>query len=430
MTPQALFTLDLDRCTGCSACAVACSIENDLAEGRSWRRVHTYNASRHPAAPTYHLSLACNHCLDPACMRGCPAAAYSKDPHTGVVGLNQERCIGCGYCAWVCPYDAPQLNRETGVMEKCTFCAPRLAEGLDPACVQACPVDALGFVPRGEPVPQVVAGFPDTGLGPAIAFTRRRGPAPPTPLAAGCDGARFDAGRLRSEWPLLFFSLILTGMVAWFWSALAAGSGVHGPGFALAGLAAMAVSTLHLGRPTRAWRALSNLRTSWVSREILFFSAFWISASAVAFLPLPAAARWIAAALGLIALVCVDMVYRVPGQRFAAVPHSAMTSLTALFLLGLALPLPWLALVAGAAKLALFPWRAAASGEVPYTLTFVRVGLGLAWPVSVWLAAPAPALPLLLAGPLVAEIVDRVRFYAELSFMSPARQIALDSAQY
>ncbi|MCK5379202.1 MAG: 4Fe-4S ferredoxin, partial [Acidobacteria bacterium] len=82
------FTLDLNRCTGCRACELACSTENDLGFGRSWRRIETFNAERDPRAPHHHLSIACNHCENAPCVAACPARAIVRDGSTGVVTLN------------------------------------------------------------------------------------------------------------------------------------------------------------------------------------------------------------------------------------------------------------------------------------------------------------------------------------------------------
>jgi Fe-S-cluster-containing dehydrogenase component len=119
-TGHGLFVLDLDRCTGCEACVVACNTENSVSDELSWRRIHTYNSQRLATSPVFHFTLACNHCLEPACMHNCPANAYTKDPSTGAVLIDQELCMGCRYCSWVCPYEAPQFNADSGVMEKCT----------------------------------------------------------------------------------------------------------------------------------------------------------------------------------------------------------------------------------------------------------------------------------------------------------------------
>ncbi|HET6278101.1 MAG TPA: 4Fe-4S dicluster domain-containing protein, partial [Candidatus Polarisedimenticolia bacterium] len=184
------FLFDLNRCTGCQACAIACTIENGLPFGSSWRRIDTYNEARHPAAPAWHLSLACNHCADAPCMSSCPALAIRRDSATGAVLIEQDSCIGCGYCVWACPYDAPRFDAADGVMRKCTFCNHRLQEGLDPACVSHCPTGALGFGaldgvgaagadgasgrdPASGSDGRVaeVPGCPELGIGPAIRFT-------------------------------------------------------------------------------------------------------------------------------------------------------------------------------------------------------------------------------------------------------------------
>ena len=119
---QRSFVLDINTCTGCHACQVACQIENQLQPGTSWRWVDTFNEPRYPGVPVFHLSLACNHCVNAPCMTHCPTLAYSKDPRTGAVILDEAKCIGCKYCTWACPYDAPRFEPAWGVVVKSTFC--------------------------------------------------------------------------------------------------------------------------------------------------------------------------------------------------------------------------------------------------------------------------------------------------------------------
>ncbi len=170
------FVLALDRCTGCGACVLACRLENDPGEGVTWRRVETLNPGRFEGGPTYHLSLACHHCSDPACLRACPAGAYSRR-EDGVVVLDTGRCLGCRYCGMACPFGAPSWDAEAGVMTKCTLCSHRLDEGLEPACVEACPTEALSFDPDFRTAPDryteagELPGFVDpAGCGPRIRF--------------------------------------------------------------------------------------------------------------------------------------------------------------------------------------------------------------------------------------------------------------------
>ncbi len=136
------FLLDLGRCVGCGACVLACRLENDLPQGVSWRRVLSLNQRRTPGGPAYYFSVACHHCEKPACLVACPAAAYEKR-EDGVVLLDQDQCIGCRYCEMACPFGAPSYDARVGVMSKCHLCAHRLDEGGEPACVVACPTEAL-----------------------------------------------------------------------------------------------------------------------------------------------------------------------------------------------------------------------------------------------------------------------------------------------
>ena len=137
------FKLDLGRCVGCGACVLGCRIENQLPTGVSWRRVLQVNRPRIGGGPTYHLSVACHHCENPPCVRGCPSGALEKRPD-GLVLLESDRCIGCRYCEMACPFMALSYDTRAGVMTKCHLCHHRLAQGLAPACVEACPTGALG----------------------------------------------------------------------------------------------------------------------------------------------------------------------------------------------------------------------------------------------------------------------------------------------
>ena len=427
---QALFILDLDRCTGCSACVVACTNENPVAENLSWRRIHTFNPQRLPAAPVFHLSLACNHCLDPACLAGCPANAYTKDPHTGAVLIDEGRCMGCRYCSWVCPYEAPQFNTATGIMEKCTFCDHRQADGLAPACVVACPTNALRFEPDGEPSTVEHAGFPETGLGPAVRIVGDRRRSAPEMTAAPVQTTVLRQpettgwGGLRDEWSLWLFTTVATFLVAWFTAATALGQTVVLPIFAAAGILAMIISALHLGKITRVWRGIFNFRRSWVSREVAFFTAFFGAACALTLVggKLPSVAAWTAAILGFAALFSMDMVYRVPGQPAATVPHSAMATLTAAYYLGLLIDAPMLFWPTAALKLALYLARGDHPTPGDRLAAAVRIGIGLVLPVVILATGTAPPGVALISA-VLGELVDRAEFYATLRFLTPSHQL-------
>ena len=139
------FLLDLHRCVGCGACVLACRIENHRVHTATWRRVLPLNLRRRPSGPTYFLSVACHHCEEPACLKGCPSGAYEKRTD-GVVIHHEERCIGCRYCEMTCPFGAPQYDEAKGVMSTCHLCADRIDASRLPACVAACPTEALSYV--------------------------------------------------------------------------------------------------------------------------------------------------------------------------------------------------------------------------------------------------------------------------------------------
>ncbi len=177
-TPRSGFLLDLGRCVGCSACVLACRLENGWSSENPWRRVLPLNLRRRPGGPTYFLSVACHHCENPACLAACPSRAYEKRAD-GIVVHHEERCIGCRYCEMACPFGAPRYDAAKGVMTKCHFCHHRIDAGDQPACVAACPTEALRACHGADPrigSPQLIPGFADpAGCSPNIRFVEPRG---------------------------------------------------------------------------------------------------------------------------------------------------------------------------------------------------------------------------------------------------------------
>lgn len=153
MSEQLGFYVNLAKCTGCKACQIACKDKNDLPMGVVWRRVAEYTGGEwvkdgNQYVPnnvfTYYVSAACMHCEDALCMNVCPAAAIERRDD-GIVLIDADKCIGCRYCEWACPYGAPQFDASVGIMTKCDFCQDELAQGGTPYCVGACVMRALDF---------------------------------------------------------------------------------------------------------------------------------------------------------------------------------------------------------------------------------------------------------------------------------------------
>ena len=156
---QYAFYFDSSRCTGCRTCEMACKDYNDTTTEFNYRKVYDYEGGEWTtnedgsctcSAFVYHVSLGCQHCDDPACTHVCPTGAMHKDPETGLVSVDADKCIGCGYCHMACPYNVPEVDRSQGHSVKCDGCADRVAAGKNPMCVDACPLRALDFGPVEE----------------------------------------------------------------------------------------------------------------------------------------------------------------------------------------------------------------------------------------------------------------------------------------
>ena len=281
---QYRFGFAMDACIGCHSCEVACAEQNDTPIDVAWRRVGELEGGSFPTTRRFNLSMACNHCLEPTCLSGCPTNAYVKLDN-GVVRHDADECIGCQYCIWNCPYEVPVFDQRRKIVSKCDMCLPRLDAGQAPACVGACPTHAI-TVEKVE-----VAAWRDDhtaadapGLPPAditLSTTRVQLPADlPADTAAASDH-RVDPE--DPHWPLIALTLLTQLAVGTVVATVAtqvagrAGNGTLAGGALggfVAGVLALTASLLHLGRPTHAVKALRNIKTSWLSREVALFSAF------------------------------------------------------------------------------------------------------------------------------------------------------------
>lgn len=140
---QIAFFIDATKCINCRTCEIACKDFNDSPVGVRMRKVRVFEGGEFPKIYAYNISMSCNHCEDPVCVRNCPARAYTKRPGDGVVVHNPGRCIGCRYCTWLCPYGAPQYDPGEGRVRKCNLCVEETDRGGSPVCVTSCPMRAI-----------------------------------------------------------------------------------------------------------------------------------------------------------------------------------------------------------------------------------------------------------------------------------------------
>ncbi len=287
---QYAFEVSLDRCTGCKACVSACHSLNGLDDHEAWRDVGTLLGGGHSTQWQQTITSACHHCEDPGCMNGCPVGAYEKDRETGIVRHLDDQCIGCSYCILKCPYDVPKYSKKRGIVRKCDMCHQRLAEGEAPACVQACPAEAIRIVKvtlskAGNLFPSAThhsqSTIPDSSITrPTTRYIGRKIPE----SAAAAD--RENLVPQHAHWPLVLMLVLTQGGVGLLLTARGNLSlTVTGAAIFFAGMGA---SVFHLGQPLKAWRFFLGLRTSWLSREILAFSLFApipVALSVIATLP-------------------------------------------------------------------------------------------------------------------------------------------------
>lgn len=139
------FYFNQEACIGCRTCQIACKDKNDLDVGMLFRHVLSFEVGNYPNTGVYHLSISCNHCLDPACVKVCPTGAMYIDAEDGTVQHNDDVCIGCRSCVMACPYGHPKYNEATRTVHKCDACIQLRAEGEQPSCVASCVMRALEF---------------------------------------------------------------------------------------------------------------------------------------------------------------------------------------------------------------------------------------------------------------------------------------------
>lgn len=190
MNRQYGILFDLNKCTGCNACMVACKQENDLppkfnalpgTEGLSYIRVECVGPEgAYPDLSMYYLPILCMHCVNPPCVEACPTEAIYKRKD-GLVLINKEACNACEACLEACPYDAINMGNDQEVAQKCTMCEHLIERGEKPACVTACNGGAMIFGNLSETESDISQSIkkggegcfvlnPEKGTGPSIYY--------------------------------------------------------------------------------------------------------------------------------------------------------------------------------------------------------------------------------------------------------------------
>ncbi|MFK7777277.1 MAG: dimethyl sulfoxide reductase anchor subunit [Gimesia sp.] len=356
---QYAFEVDLDRCSGCKACVTACHSLNGLDDDETWRDVGLLIGGSNQDPIYQHVTTACHHCLEPACMQACPVNAYEKDPQTGIVKHLDDQCFGCQYCTLACPYEVPKYQSHKGIVRKCDMCSQRLSDGEAPACVQACPHQAISIqivnqerVIADSEIDQFLPGAPDPQHTFPTTSYKSKKPFPRNTLPVDY----YSASPQHAHLPLIVMLVLtqlsvgafLTGStleIVLSTETTAVMTRLYATSALFFGLVALGASTLHLGRPLYAFRGILGLKHSWLSREILAFGAFagaamiyalltWVSATIYPELKSwqPLAGRLVGL-LGVVGIFCSIMIYVFTKREFWSFDSTAVKfSLTAILL--------------------------------------------------------------------------------------------------
>lgn len=426
---QPAFYLDASACSGCKACQAACKDKHNLPVGLLWRRVYEVTGGGWTRAGetwtsdvfAYSLSLSCHHCARPICVEVCPTQAMHKRAD-GIVVVDHDRCMGCQYCSWACPYDAPQYDRARGHMTKCDFCADNLAAGKPPACVAACPMRVLEMR-EGQDASPSVYPLPVASLTQPALIVKPHHAAHRT---GGLGNAEEVSAPRGAEPSLIAFTLLaqLAVGATWFGSVAGPFNGRALAVITILMLIGLLASFVHLGQPRHAWRALTNLRTSWLSREVLSAALFVLSLIGV--LASGGSGIWLASATGLALIISMARVY-----RLRTVPEWNHRTTTASFfattlLLGAVLHGAFIAAGSGLALAAmglialrlLIELREPRAVQLLRAAAFIALLMTLFTPTGWWVAMALVSL---------AEVMARQQFYAKREPRSAWRFAAASS---
>jgi Fe-S-cluster-containing dehydrogenase component/DMSO reductase anchor subunit len=409
------FIFDQNKCVNCQACNVACVLENGWTIHA--RSIFIFNSQALPLLPLINLSLACNHCEIPICLEGCPTASYKRDLTTGAVIIDENKCIGCKYCQWICPYDAPKFDAEKRIMGKCNLCYSGMSEGRLPACTTACPTGALNYGEISATIEEYIPlWFPGRKLNPAIRLIGKINYIPLRIIPEKIFNREIQISAEKEkgiigEWSLIAFSFLTTLSVAILISSFINGifpkKILFLPIIIMAGL----LSLFHLGKKNKAWRALANLKSSPLSNEIVLFIIYSATSFISVIIQVPG---FIIAAsfIGLILLIVIDSVYLYADKRKSLIIHSGQTFLSALlivsFFTGFVLPFIFIAVI----KLAASFYNLSVNKiySFNFVIRFLRIALLIVTGASLVLNISYKD-PVIMSIFLSGELFDRFIYY-------------------
>jgi Fe-S-cluster-containing dehydrogenase component/DMSO reductase anchor subunit len=418
------FIFDSGKCVACSSCSVACAIEN--GSEKRLRSIFTNNPEAIEKVQVLNISLACNHCERSLCLEGCPASAYYRDEVTGAVIIDENKCIGCNYCTWNCPYDAPKYSEKKGVIEKCNLCISLIKSDFLPACVNGCPTGALGFGDIPNKIDLVEnSPLPEKNINPAILVEDiselnnvRIVPETQSHTTIKTNDYFNSFGNLFGNVSLFLFSFLTTLSVSYVITSLYKGVFPSKIISILLLISIVFTSLIHLGKKIRAWRSVSNILHSPLSREIVMFVIYSLLTIAFAVFEIPM--LFVATSVsGIALLIFIDTVYQFSESDRKFFFHTGQTFFSALLIISFLCKGVLPVLVLGFLKmlLTIFQIRAKPKNNIIFSLRFVRLTLlfvavlGL---VSTRVSEMNPLIVIFLAG----ELLDRLIFYIDFDPIS------------
>ncbi len=420
-----IFVFDTNKCVACEACIMACIIENKTDESIKWRNINTYNNLKHPELPLFNFSIACNNCDNPLCLKNCPTKAYSYDKKTGVIIHDEKKCIGCQYCTWVCPYDVPVYSEKYKIVQKCNFCNNKLKKGLPPACTNSCPTGALSFEKNNVEIDyKTINEFPDYELKPSLKLLAINREDEMPEIAKQVYSVsntyltytKYQKIKLKKEWPLAVFTFLFAILSSVLFSKSKIDINPHI--YTSVAIFNILFATIHLGVKQKAYRAILNVRHSWLSREILLYIIYIILS--VTYLYFYQNKYLFNVIFGVIILcsLSIDYVYSVTKSINKLNIHSSSILLTVVFLTALFTQNIIFVIGFGIIKSILYIHRKIYFNKEYINYRFIisvfRLGFLISIPAILYFINFEYFYIYIIVSIILGEIIDRLEFYDEL----------------